>query len=89
MDQILLLETTERYLRGEMTAAEVSSFEELRKSNPAVDQFVVEHHLFSEELNNLVKSLMYNFLKKVVWYNSGVNIAVPLLLLRQLPELPL
>ena len=55
MDQILLLETTERYLRGEMTAAEVSSFEELRKSNPAVDQFVVEHHLFSEELNKYAR----------------------------------
>lgn len=51
MDQIQLLDSTERYLRGEMTSAEVASFEELRKTNPAIDQFVVEHHLFAEELH--------------------------------------
>lgn len=50
MDQIQLLDATERYLRGEMLPAEVASFEELRKTNPSVDQFVVEHHLFTDEL---------------------------------------
>jgi len=50
MDDILLLDATERYLRGEMGEAEKASFEELRKNNPEVDQFVVEHHFFLEEL---------------------------------------
>lgn len=51
MDQILLLDATERYLRGEMNDQEKVSFEDLRKANPEVDQFVVEHHFFTEELN--------------------------------------
>lgn len=51
MDQILLLDAAERYLRGEMTDQEKASFEELRKTNPEVDQFVVEHHFFIEELS--------------------------------------
>jgi S1-C subfamily serine protease len=51
MDQILLLDAAERYLRGEMNDQEKASFEELRKTNPEVDQFVVEHHFFIEELS--------------------------------------
>jgi len=50
MDQILLLDATERYLRGEMNDQEKAAFEELRQSNPEVDQFVVEHHFFIDEL---------------------------------------
>jgi serine protease Do len=55
MDQIQLIDFTERYLRGEMSPAEVSAFEDLRKSNPSIDQFVVEHHLFTDELNEYAK----------------------------------
>src|SRR5512139_3065455 len=51
MDQILLLDAAERYLRGEMNDQEKANFEELRKTNPEVDQFVVEHHFFIEELS--------------------------------------
>jgi serine protease Do len=50
MDQIALLDAAERYLRGEMNPQEISIFEELRKTNPEIDQFVVEHHLFIEEI---------------------------------------
>ncbi len=50
MDQIALLDAAERYLRGEMNEQEKSIFEELRKTNPEIDQFVVEHHLFIEEI---------------------------------------
>lgn len=50
MDQILLLDATERYLKGEMTEQEKQVFEELRKTNPEIDQFVVEHHFFTEEM---------------------------------------
>jgi serine protease Do len=51
MDQILLLETVERYLRGEMNVVEKRTFEDMRKSNPELDQMVVEHHFFLEEMD--------------------------------------
>jgi serine protease Do len=51
MEDIQLLDAVERYLRGEMTAAELASFEQLRKSSPDVDQLVVEHTIFLSQLN--------------------------------------
>ena len=51
MDDIKLLEAVERYLAGEMPPAERSSFEDLRKSNPEVDQLVVEHSFFLQQLS--------------------------------------
>ena len=50
MDEILLIETVERYLKGEMPAQEKNLFEEIRKNNPAVDQMVVEHTFLFNEL---------------------------------------
>jgi serine protease Do len=52
MDEIILLETIERYLNGEMPQQEKAFFEDLRKSNPEIDQTVVEHTYF---LNSLGK----------------------------------
>ena len=46
MDEIILLETIERYLGGQMTSQERTFFEDLRKSNPEIDQTVVEHTYF-------------------------------------------
>jgi len=46
MDERLILESIERYIRGEMLPEERKFFEELRKSNPGVDQLVVEHTVF-------------------------------------------
>lgn len=46
MDEILILETAERYIGGEMTPDERLYFEQLRKNNPEIDQLVVEHTLF-------------------------------------------
>lgn len=46
MDELLLIETVERYLSGEMTPQELSFFEEVRKKTPEVDQMVVEHTFF-------------------------------------------
>ena len=43
MDELLLIETVERYLKGEMTTQEKVFFEEIRKKNPDIDQLVVEH----------------------------------------------
>lgn len=51
MEQLQLLEAVERYLLNEMSAEEKAHFEQLRKSNPEVDQLVVEHTLFLSQLN--------------------------------------
>lgn len=51
MDDILLLDATERYVKGEMSPQEITFFEELRKNNPDIDQLVVEHTFFLNELN--------------------------------------
>ncbi|MBS1655930.1 MAG: serine protease, partial [Bacteroidetes bacterium] len=53
MDDILLLEAVERYIRGEMTPDEKVHFEQLRKANTEVDQMVVEHTLFLQQLNRM------------------------------------
>ncbi len=50
MDDILLLDAVERYLRGEMSAEERAMLEDLRKTNPEVDQMVVEHTFFLNEV---------------------------------------
>jgi serine protease Do len=50
MDEILLLDAAERYVKGEMSAEEKIFFEELRKNNPEVDQMVVEHTFFLNEV---------------------------------------
>jgi len=50
MDDILLLDTVERYKNGEMTSQENTFFEELRKNNPEIDQLVVEHNFFVAEV---------------------------------------
>jgi hypothetical protein len=39
MDQIALIDAAERYLRGEMDEQEIAMFEDLRKTNPEIDQF--------------------------------------------------
>ena len=51
MDDILLLEATERYLKGDMSPEEKIFFEEVRKNNPQVDQQVVEHIFLLNELD--------------------------------------
>jgi serine protease Do len=50
MDEILLMDAAERYLNGQMNAEEKTMFEQLRQTNPEVDQLVVEHAFFLQEL---------------------------------------
>lgn len=50
MDDIQLLNTTERYLNGELDAQERASFEHLRQTTPEVDQMVVEHNMFLHQI---------------------------------------
>ncbi len=51
MDDIKLLDAVERYIRGEMNPDERLYFENLRKTNPEIDQLVVEHTLFLQQMN--------------------------------------
>jgi serine protease Do len=51
MQEITMLETIERYIRGEMLPEERVFFEQLRKTNPLVDQMVVEHTIFLNQMN--------------------------------------
>lgn len=62
MDELLLIETVERYLRGEMPRKEKDFFEEIRKTNPAVDQMVVEHTFLFHELDKQanIKAFKHN-----------------------------
>ncbi len=52
MEDILLLDAVERYLSGEMEAGEKASFEERRKKTPEIDQMVVEHSMFLEQMHD-------------------------------------
>ncbi len=51
MDDILLADTIERYIKGEMNDSEKTYFEEMRQKNPELDQQVVEQIFFLAELN--------------------------------------
>lgn len=52
MEDLQLLEAIERYLNGEMGAEEKALFEQLRKTNPEVDQRVVEHTMFLQQIDH-------------------------------------
>jgi serine protease Do len=45
-----VIEAAERYLKGEMNAEERKAFENERKLNPELDQYVVDHDLFMNHL---------------------------------------
>ena len=47
----MILDAVERYIRGEMNPDERLRFENLRKTNSEVDQLVVEHTLFLQQMN--------------------------------------
>jgi serine protease Do len=51
MDDIKLLEAVEQYIGGQMSPDDRVYFEQLRKSNPEIDQLVVEHTFFLQQLN--------------------------------------
>jgi serine protease Do len=51
MDDVKILDAVEKYIRGEMNPDERMYFENLRKTNPEIDQLVVEHTLFLQQMN--------------------------------------
>lgn len=50
-NDLMILDTVERYIRGEMNPDERLYFENLRKTNSEIDQLVVEHTLFLQQMN--------------------------------------
>lgn len=62
MEDTLLMDAAERFARGEMSAEEKLYFEELRKNNPELDQAVVEHLFFLNELDTFGKSRQFRHL---------------------------
>jgi S1-C subfamily serine protease len=50
MEDIKIIEAVERYISGDLSPDERVYFEQLRKSNPEVDQMVVEHTYFLQQL---------------------------------------
>jgi serine protease Do len=50
-NDVMILDAVERYIRGEMNPDERLHFENLRKTNSEVDQLVVEHTLFLQQMN--------------------------------------
>ena len=51
MGDTKVLEAVERYIRGEMNPDERLHFENLRKANGEIDELVVEHTLFMQQMN--------------------------------------
>lgn len=51
MEDTLLIDAAERFVKGEMSPEEKIYFEDLRKNNPDLDQAVVEQIFFLNELN--------------------------------------
>lgn len=51
MNDIKIIDVVERYIRGEMNPEERLQFEQLRKTNTEIDQLVVEHTLFLQQMN--------------------------------------
>jgi serine protease Do len=52
MEDTLLMDASERFAKGEMSAEEKIYFEDLRKNNPELDQAVVEQLFFLNQLDN-------------------------------------
>jgi len=50
MEDMTMLDAVERYIRGEMDPAEKAFFENLRRTDPAIDQMVVEHTIFLNQI---------------------------------------
>jgi S1-C subfamily serine protease len=62
MEENILLDAIERYRNGQMTGQEKVFFEELRTNNPDIDQTVVEHAFFLNELDRMseIKALKHS-----------------------------
>jgi len=66
MSELDRLEAVERYIKGEMNPDERVAFEQLRKSNAEIDQLVVEHTFFLQQLNRFGEWKKFRSLLQVV-----------------------
>lgn len=73
MEEILLLNTIERYLEGKMLPDEKAFFEELRKSQPQIDQMVVEHKLFLHQMDAFGDRINFKAALEDVHDNLALN----------------
>lgn len=77
MDDLLLLETVERYLLDEMSSEEKTYFEHLRNTNSNIDQIVVEHSMLFHQMNSYVKNKSFRTLLHSTHQNlRNANIVV-------------
>ncbi len=60
MEEMNMLDSIERYIKGEMLPEERVFFEHLRKSSPSVDQMVVEHTIFLNQMNKFGERKDFN-----------------------------
>lgn len=65
-----LLDTIERYLNGNMLPEEKKYFQQLRKNTPEIDQMVVEHRLFLQQMD--LYADQKNFLQTL--YSTHANL---------------
>jgi len=88
MEEIQVLEAVEKYIRGEMTQEEKAFFEELRKTNPEVDQLVVEQTMFYNQLGNFsdwknYKSALHDVHNHLL-ENGEIKVEAPKAVVREL-----
>jgi len=67
LDDIQLLETIEKYLLGEMSPAETTQFEAMRKTTPEIDQMLMEHSIFLHEISNYSKRKNFSKLTEITF----------------------
>jgi len=60
-NDITILDAVERYIRGEMNPDERLHFENLRKTNGEIDQLVVEHTLFLQQMNRFSERQKFRY----------------------------
>lgn len=54
MEDVIVMEAVEKYVKGEMTNDERTYFEKIRTEKPEIDQLVVSHALFYKVCNIMV-----------------------------------
>jgi S1-C subfamily serine protease len=67
MSDLKLVDAVERYIRGEMSPDERVHFEQLRKTNADVDQLVVEHTFFLQQMNRFGEWKKFRSLLNVLY----------------------
>ena len=71
MDDITLIEQSEKYVRGEMNKEEYAQFEELRTKHPEIDQLISEYSFFLKELEKY--SNKKNYINKLKIISSSIT----------------